>query len=90
MRKTKQIWLIHIVGIQKEIRDEVSVCILLVPINQESIGNVVEDHVLIDDLIIDIGYAYLDMCGRHTRVTAGRRTHHISISTSRTHEFGRF
>ena len=66
--------MIHIVGKQKEIRDEVSVCILLVPINQESIGNVVEDHVLIDDLIIDIGYAYLDMCGRHTRVN-GRQAH---------------
>ena len=64
MKNRKQIWLIHIVGKQKEIRDEESVCILLVPINQESIENVVGDHVLIDDLIIDIGYAYLDMCGR--------------------------
>ena len=75
MRKKKQHWLIHIVGKQTEIRDEESVCILLVPIIQESIGNVVEDHVLIDDLIIDIGYSYLDMCVRHTRKTAGRRTH---------------
>ena len=74
MGKRKQIWLIHIVGKQKEIRDEASVCILLVPINQEHIGHVVEDHVLIDDLIIDTGYSYLDMCGRHTRKD-GRQAH---------------
>ena len=41
MGKRKQIWLIHIVGKQKEIRDEVSVCILLVPINQEILESVV-------------------------------------------------
>ena len=42
-----QNWLIHIVGQQKEIRDEESVCIRLVPINQESIDNVVGENVLI-------------------------------------------
>ena len=73
--KRQQNWLIHIVGKQKEIRDDKSVCILLVPINQVNIGNVVEDHVLIDDLIKDTGYSYLDMCVRHIRKTAGRRTH---------------
>ena len=71
--KSEQNWLIHIVGKQKEIRDEKYVCILLVPINQVNVGNVVGDHVLIDDLIIDIGYAYLDMCGALLEKTAGRR-----------------
>ena len=92
-RKTKQNWLIHIVGKQKEIRDKESVCILLVPINQVKQEDVVIDKVLdIVVSIVDIDVLISMLC---TYTSGGNRRSesvHVphDISTNRTHEFGHF